>query len=53
MEAVSILTTAGPIVEDGAMARHMDTVYVQDRKVKVNIRVHGSTVMNFPASTYG
>jgi hypothetical protein len=53
MEAVSILTTAVPIVEDGVMEKRMDTVSVLVPKGKVNTRVHGNMVMNFPASTYG
>ena len=53
MEAVSILMTAVPIVEDGMMVRHMGTVSVQVPKVKANFRVHGNLVMNFRAFIYG
>ena len=53
MEAVSILTTAAPIAEDGVMGKRTDTVSVLVPKGKVNTRVHGNMVMNFRASIYG
>ena len=53
MEAVLILMTAVLIVADGTMEKHMDTVYVQVRKDKANIRALGSSVTSFLAFIYG